>query len=244
MIKRKLRKLYPDFNYKHLNHFLSSYVQNYYKSLQSKKNKPSRLLGYNGIKLLLTCHQRSKLLFLGTIDCINSTNLAVAFLSVRAHFETTGSVAYFFYYLRSFYNNNISYKELEEILFKLSLAGKTFPDKTRVPERPDPINVLTQIDKADKLFSELPNKNSFKTPFRDCYDFLSEFCHPNLLGLIIGSDIIRPGTIEFYAKPNVKKQDLGILLNYLSSSCTFFFYVYNKAFNLIKEHEEIPILSK
>jgi hypothetical protein len=180
-------------------------------------------------------------LYLGFIECINRKQLAIAFLAARAHFETTGLIAYFLKYLRKFYNKEISYKEIDDKLFKLSLGGKTFPEKNDRPDRPDAINVLTLIDEADNMFTEMGGQVK---PFRDCYDYLSEFCHPNYLGLTIGSELKGMDSIDFFNIPEFKEEDFGTMLNNMIMSCAFFFYLYDSCFTLIKNNEVMPILIK
>jgi hypothetical protein len=49
-------------------------------------------------------------------------------------------------------------------------------------------------------------------PFRSSYERLSEFCHPNTLGLTIASDIIKSGgakTVVYYKVPEFRKEDFG-----------------------------------
>jgi hypothetical protein len=47
------------------------------------------------------------------------------------------------------------------------------------------ISVMTQVDAVDKVFAE----PKMKGKFRDNYDWLSEFCHPNLFSRIaLGHD--------------------------------------------------------
>ncbi len=59
-------------------------------------------------------------------------------------------------------------KHLDEVLMKALMGAKNNPDM------PDPINILTMIDKVDK---EIPN-------FRAVYDNLSELSHPNWAGTL------------------------------------------------------------
>jgi len=84
-------------------------------------------------------------------------------------------------------------------------------------------------------------------PFRSSYERLSEFCHPNTLGLTIASDIIKSGgskTVVYYKVPEFRKEDFGTLINLMLMSCGFFFHVFDKCFSLLKENEEFPELIK
>lgn len=236
----------PSNGFKRLKKFRKDYKKRYFYMIINKRKRGDRLLGQNSIKFLLLSLQRSRLMFEALLDCLKHKQRAVAYLVVRAHFETTGLVSYFYKHLGRFYNNEIGYDEIDSILRGLTLAGKTFPDKKKQEERniPDAINVLTLIGAADKLFNSISKEK--KNIFRDCYDFLSEFCHPNWLGLTIGSDIVDWNKCIFAKKPTFKKRDLGILVHYLCISSVFFFTIYDKCFAIVKEREvkDMPELLK
>ena len=241
MINKEIREKYPSIGFDQLEKYMLSYQERYYTSSRASKKKPARLLGQNGVTFLLNSLQRSRYIFTGLIDCLNRTHVLLAFLAARAHFETTGSVAYFFRSLRKFYNGKISYEKVDNILYRLSLGGKTYPPKDTHPKRPDPINILTQVDAADKLFFEMGGDDK---SFRSCYDFFSEICHPNFLGIIMGSEIIEKNTVAYSEKLEFKEPDFGMLVNYMLASCGFFFHIYDECFSLVRENEQIPKLIK
>lgn len=218
------------------------YDERFFTRVNCIKEKPKRLLGHNGIIFLQNSLVRSNNLYLGFINCINNTNRSLSYFAVRAQFEVTGSIAYFLKNLQKFYSKQMSYEEIDGILYKLSLGCRVFPDKNLNSEFPLAISVLKLIDSADIVFKKYGDKNS--KPFRESYDFLSEFCHPNMFGLTIGSEIIEEGIIEFYKKPYLNNSDYGVLLNLNLMSIDYFFHLYDKSFNLIKENEDIPYLEK
>jgi len=239
-IKDEYLKFGKDFNI--LENLQKKYNKRFFTKINCIKGKPKRLLGHNGIIFLQNSLTRSNNLYLGFINCINNTNRSLSFFAVRAQFEVTGSIAYFLKYLQKFYSKQIDYEEIDNILFKLSLGGRVFPDKNLRPEFPQAINILTLIDSADSAFKEYDNKDS--KPFRESYDFLSEFCHPNMLGLTVGSEIIERGVIKFCKMPSLNEGDYGVLLNLSIMSIEYFFHLYDKCFNLIKENEDIPYLER
>lgn len=49
---------------------------------------------------------------------------------------------------------------------------------------------------------------------------------------------------KFYKKPYLNNSDYGVLLNLNLMSIDYFFHLYDKSFNLIKENEDIPYLEK
>jgi len=80
--------------------------------------------------------------------------------------------------------------------------------------------------------------------FRNCYDFFSEICHPNFLGITMGSEIVEKNTVVYSEKLEFKETDFGMLVNYMLAGCGFFFHIYDKCFSLIRENEQIPKLIK
>lgn len=82
-----------------------------------------------------------------------------------------------------------------------------------------------------------------KTPNRDAYDFLSELCHPNYLGLntarkINGFEVsfdiekyLDPGTIDDFS-------------THIRPSIYLLLQLFDECFDLIKANETMPILEK
>jgi hypothetical protein len=242
MFSKEVKEKYRSFRFDELEKYGLAYETRYYSRVIPRKRERSELMGHKGVIFLLQSLQRSKCIFDGFVDCVNLTHIVLAYLAARVHFETTGSIAYLLWHLRRFYKGEIAYREIENVLSRLALGAKTFPDKDTLPEQPEPINVLTQIDFADKLFKDANGKNL--KIFRQCYDFLSEFCHPNMLGLMVGSDVTENRNLILYEKHRFREEDFGTLINHMLISCNSFFYAYDKSFSLLKDHELMPDLVK
>ncbi len=250
MIKEEIRKKYPSIKFHELEKYKTYYYDRYHSRLEPilhrNENVESLHLGFNGIKFLLLSLQRSRLLFDGFSNALNTNQIPVAFLAVRAHYESTGSVSYFLLNLRRYYSREITFNKIDDILFRLSVGSRDFPERDINRDSivwPDAINVLTQIEKADNLFTEMSQTNV--EPFIDSYNLLSEFCHPNLLGLTIGSHVDgKKGIVVFDKEPIYEEHDYGLLINKFIISCNFFFIVYDRCFSLIKENEVMPELLK
>jgi hypothetical protein len=250
MINEKIKEKYPSIKFQELEKYKSYYDDKYYSRLEPKlrqnENVESLHLGMNGIKFLLLSLQRSRLLFDGFINALNSSEIPVAFLAVRAHYETTGSVSYFLINLHRYYANECTFEKIDDILRKLSLGSRDFPERDNNRDSivwPDAINVLTQIEKADYLFGEW--SKSDVEPFSNSYNLLSEFCHPNLGGLTLESYIEKgKGDVVFEKEPIYEEHDYRLLVSKILVSCGFFFIVYDNCFLLIKENEVMPILIK
>lgn len=241
-LKRKIKAIYPSFDVGRVDEIHKDYKSRFFKKLISQRAKPTRLLGQNGVWFLLRSLYRSNSMFNGLSSSILSRNRGLAFFSVRAHFETTGAVSYFYNSLCKFYEEKLSYEELDMILKRLVVGGKTFSDDDSGINLPEPFNVLKLIDEADKLFSKMAKEKH--QVFRDQYNFLSEFCHPNCLALTLNDEMPKLGTVLFHKKPDFKSADFSQLLHTFCASCTLFFPIYDKCFSIIQKKEEIPHLIK
>jgi hypothetical protein len=153
--------------------------------------------------------------------------------------ETTGSVAFFLKKLRQFYDGNLSSEDIDETLLRLLLGRRVYPeDHNEI--KPNPINVLTLIDAVDYIVSKLPGAYRFHG-FRDAYEWLSEFCHPNCFGHTIGVEMSFPSA-NFQAKPQFQEHDAKQINNYMVLSCELFFHCYDEYFSLIEKKEKVPNL--
>ena len=246
VFKRKIERNISSKDLKELKCLMAKYEDRYFGRFVCLAERPKSTLGQNGLKFLLSSLQRSRFLFTGLTDSLNQSNLALGFLAVRAHFETTGSVTYFVTHLQKFYSGKINYVEMDNVLQRLSLGGKNFPaDKKSNSRWVDAINVLTLIDEADRVFNNMAGKK--EDIFRKSYDFLSEFCHPNLFGLTIYDEILNskaPPWVIFHRLYSLKKRDVITLISKLFISCHFFFPVYDKCLSLLKNNEKMPVLYK
>jgi cation transport protein ChaC len=101
----------------------------------------------------------------GALENLEKENLCVAVILIRAAVETTAGL----WYLRAKLDDavtNQSKGDIDDYLMKLLMGSKT------VPELPQAINVLTFVDRVNKDIEG----------FREQYDNLSEFAHPNWAG--------------------------------------------------------------
>jgi hypothetical protein len=153
---------------------------------------------------------------------------------VRAHFETTGAVAYFLRELTKFKNNEYDNQQLYHSVRAMTLGmreiSKAFPAPERVPRIP---SVLTYIDEVDKF---IKRNSSTKMPlFRTDYEFLSEFCHPNAFAFILSGrgDSLRKGRSG--PSNTLTPKDLHTLLVFQFHTSYHFIVLYDQVWELIKE---------
>jgi len=228
-IQRAIKETFPKLSWEDFERYSSEYESRHYRMMTYKNVDGRERLAQNCLNFLLRTLLRSRLLYLDIVTEINESQMIAAFLSTRAHFESTGSIGYFSKYFRAYLKKDSRLEGLDKILRSLSLGGKTFPPKEKEPNRPDTVNVLTQIDAADQIFHEISKGEKIK-PFRDIYDFLSEFCHPNWAGLSFGIKLGESGVVEFLEDSNWEEGDLFQIVNGVCISTRFFMFLYDTAF--------------
>lgn len=161
-----------------------------------------KLFGYNAFRFIQLLLYRSKSLIEGSIHALNNNSSLSSIISVRAHFETTGSIAYLMKKLSSYYHGNIDFEKLDKELLRLSLGSTTI--NVSEVEVPKPIQVLNLIDATDEFIKK--NRPKDEKPhdkmFRDLYEDLCDFCHPNFQGITSGQDIIDDGRAVIFHKTN------------------------------------------
>jgi|GEM_PF-2763442 hypothetical protein len=214
-----------------------------YKTSLSKElidcTEIKKLFGYNAIRFIQLLLYRSKSLIEGSIHALNNNSSLSSIISVRAHFETTGSIAYLLKRLSSYYRGNIDFEKLDEDLFRLSLGSTTINN----PEVPKPIQVLNLIDATDEFLKKnlLKDKAPHDKIFREFYEDLCDFCHPNFQGIQSGSDIIHEEKAIIFHKTNRISNSDFTLFSYLNISAELFIYFYKEVLKLLMEKEIMPI---
>ena len=183
---------------------------------------------------------RSKSLLEGSIAALNNKSILTCLLSVRAHFETTGSIGFLLKRLNSYYEGNIDFNRIDDDLLRLTLGATTI----EIPDVPKPINVLDMIDAIDHLMNKLifggnpPDKKMFRT----FYEELCDFCHPNFQGTTSGADIIHEEKAVVYLKSDyIDDRDL-IFFFHIAMSSRSFLHFYATTRNLLEEKETMPII--
>ncbi|GED55464.1 hypothetical protein EDM54_23835 [Brevibacillus borstelensis] len=202
-------------------------------------SKPVRLIGQNGVHYLQLSLSRSHSLIKGAILALNNKNPLLAILAVRAHFETTGGVSYLLKKLDSFYKQRISEELLNQSLKRLHFGVK-LPEFSPL-NPPDPINVMSLIDSVDEMITKMPQNNG-TIDFRRCYDNLSEFSHPNNLGMTMDVHFNKIGITRFYFSSQLPKSEFDMINYHLVITSGLFIHAYDECLKLLVNNEELPIL--
>ncbi|KHD89031.1 MAG: hypothetical protein OM95_06140 [Bdellovibrio sp. ArHS] len=210
------------------------------KKLILPDEKPARLLGVNGTIYLLRILDRFRDLLIACISAYEHKRVLSLYIEVRAHFETTASLMYFYGKLCEFYDNAIDLNQMEEATNRISSGSKLKPDWNSELPVLDPVNVLTTIKHADRILREA---GSTVDMFAGSYNFISELAHPNHFGLIYKSEVsIEEGTITFLTDEDAfQKHSKGAIYKLLISVNVFMQW-YQHAFSLLKKNETMPLL--
>lgn len=185
---------------------------------------------------LVNIHNRARLLLWGTIEAIRASNFLAAVLCARGHYECTGSVAFCLRLLGRLYEAKISSEEASTEMKRLLAGHRSLPWDVPGEYNVRPLQVMDGIDLVDKLVKrELPGKVAV---FRENYDFLSEFCHPNMLGIQLG----RPsdGMEHYYSArtPCLSDREIGLVITYSNLAHIYYLYLYERIWTLLRENEK------
>lgn len=214
----------------------------------SPESEPRNRLAANGIHFLLASLGRAKSLYEETVMAINEGKSLAPILTTRAHFEVTAAIGYFERKLSLFYSGQLPFEELDDILKRLLLGARKYVGTSERPAgMPQPINALTMIDEIDKWWKTLQEgENDFpKAPFRETYEVLSEWCHPNWAALSMHSELPEPpdGSITFPKNPRFEETMLGILTANLSLTIYIGLNRFDVAWkNLFEQEKRYPFL--
>ncbi|AEY65764.1 hypothetical protein [Clostridium sp. BNL1100] len=212
----------------------SEYSSRFIYKMYPMPENTENLLGRNSMHYIQMALCRSRLLAEGVLTSLNTKNGLLAMLSVRAHLEVTGALAFFLKKLHNYYNNIITYQILNEALQRLILGTKT---KELSENAPAPVNVMTLIDAADEYLGK--TRNSGIKEFRKNYNYLSEYCHPDFFGITMQSRIDSTGIATYSFFNHIKEQDFTFLNSLLLSLSTFFL-LYDSILELLRENEKLP----
>ncbi len=204
----------------------------YFKSIHPIQDKENFEIGRSSLILLQSNCYRSKMLAKSYIQGLNNENPFTTALSSRAHYETTGVLAFLLKKYRQYLKSDITRNQLETILKSL-LWGVM--DKWDFPEdTPDPINALKLIDAID-YFMKIKYQKKEKN-FRGAYEFLSEICHPNSYGNLLAINIKKSKFRDELETYDAFSYNIGSFFQ----SFNAYRDIYLELLDEILKHEDIP----
>ena len=218
--------------YKDFCTFKEIHESRYIYGFDSSKLPFENLIEQNTMLFIQLLLRRSYCTYQAIDNAIACKNFIQLVLSVRSHFELTGSIGYLSNNLKNYFNGKTSIEKMDNLLGSLNLGFKP-----KTVEHPyESINVITMIDTADRILNE--QIGSVKNILRDSYNWLSEFCHPNSLGLIFLVDKCNDRQVIF--KDNVFGEKEFKILGYALISFIWFFSFYDEIYDLIRNKKNMP----
>jgi hypothetical protein len=143
-------------------------------------------------------------------------------LLIRGHYEATALLGYFCNRLESLADGNIKFDD-----FKWNVADALMGAKHETfSEARPPLNVLTCIEKADK-YLDTHFFEEKKNIIQDCYDWLSEFAHPNFLSNKSAFALDKLNHRFILRHSNEFQESDFELLSYLSFSAGLFIFLFD-----------------
>lgn len=201
---------------------------------------PKILFGNNGILFIQLLLFRSKLLIEGSIITLNQFNITSSLVCIRAHYETTGKMAYYFKRLKSYYDGYIDSKTIVKDFTKLFTGSSSF----ELEEVPEPVQVMCLIDSVDHYLKKyhLPDDPE-DNKFRSLYNDLSDYCHPNFHSFGLGSEFDSKERANiFHFTGTMSGSHFQQTLSFLGMSSRLFIHIYDETANLLKKNEIMPII--
>ena len=245
-MKSKFKEFGEEKKFEEIKKIYTQHQDRFIKRLEPLSRRPTRLFGQNGLNYIQMALHRSKSLIEGVMFSFKNDNILIAVLSIRAHFEVTGGVAYLLKKLENYHKKNINEKQLDDALMRLTVGSRDTGlekyikslKKYGLEEIPMPINIMSMVDAADDLYKKYSKKD--KPIYRDSYDLLSEFCHPNDYGFQL-TKMLDNGTVIYYDSTVLDESHFGFL-NYFLITASSFITFYDKVYDLLEEKEELPII--
>jgi hypothetical protein len=202
---------------KHEERFLSEF-------LPSQDGDPALTVEEKALVLLYSALARARVLAWTMAHCINGHLSAGAYLALRAHYEMTALLAYVLRETRKWRGREITTELFESSLVRLILATRTpVRDGAPVPEYAKAVNVLTMLPTVDLIYGD----DRLRGKFKEAYEWLSEFCHPNMFSHEITGRHKEGRRLVFAQRPEFSVSDLSHLIGYANLGMTQFLDCYD-----------------
>lgn len=219
--------------------YIRQHEERWIDELHPLTETPSRLLGQNGLVILQRILGRSLSLTKAIDKSVKEKNIISLAIAIRAHFETVGILALLYKKFSDFYSSKCTFEELEEQLRKGFLGAKLKYENADF-QTPDPIHILTGLGKADSYFKSIGGEHKY---FRDGYDLLCEFTHPNFLGTAFCTNV-QDGFVHFLNQNDSYVKYKKSIMPQMHISQLAFFHVYDVFLQELSKNEQLPIIIK
>lgn len=121
-------------------------------------------------------HRAERLIYSAS-TMLEQHNIYGLSLLIRGHYECTSVLGYLCNRLHSFSAGTIDFDALIVNVADIAVGAK----HKQFAQARDPIGIMTCIDKADHFLEKVMFDGKKEGMIRDCYEWLSEFAHPNFL---------------------------------------------------------------
>jgi len=222
---------------KEFDEFVEAHKQLVSRTEESRKafpgenyGEPDRIKG-NALVYRQVLLHRSIYLFEGSASAAVNENAYSMVLNIRGHFETTASLGYLHRRLQSLKKDDISSETLDRDLCVQMLGVR----HESIPEAPDPKNILSLFEHADKSvnISVLDQTAKHRYILKDCYEYLCEFCHPNFHSNFVAIDLDK-SVPEFRFRHGQPMRDEEFkVIKYLFISAPIFVDLYDQIPDLL-----------
>lgn len=184
---------------------------------------------------------RAKYLFFAATEEDKQKNAYSCYVLVRAFFETAMTLGYLVINV----DKKTKTKDFEgifKIAHRIKQGGKYFPSDEFLEKvgakRVAPINVYDSIDAVDEDMRRISGNKRTPRMHREVYDtVLSEFGHPNFLGLNICSNLGEDGHLYINLDKAFDISYREDYLNALSWGAVIFFHHWDKLKDILQKHE-------
>lgn len=208
---------FDDLVRKHEERFVSEFVP-------SEDGDPALTVEEKALVLLYSAVARARVLAWTIAHCINEHLSAGAYLALRAHYEMTALLAYVLRETRKWRTGQISTESFEGTIVRLILATRTpTQNDAPVPEYAKAINVLTMLPAVDLIY----NDDRLHGKFKEAYEWLSEFCHPNMFSHEITGRRKEGRRLVFAQRPEFTETDLSHVIGYANLGLSQFLDCYD-----------------
>ena len=176
---------------------------------------------------------RALYLFEGSLNALSNENAYALVLCVRGHYEGTATLGYQHKRITSYIEEGITLDDFDQDVYRQILGSK----HETLPQAPDPKNIMTQLDYADRIVHRviLQSEGSHKKILRECYEFLSEFCHPNFHSYSLAFQVDKTTDSFVFRYDHPLKKEEFTLIGYLSISNVIFVQLFDSFGHCIEE---------
>ena len=184
-------------------------------------DEPRKHTGSNCQVLQQALLHRAERLLAGAGSMLLENNIYGLALIVRGHYEATAVLGYVCDRLKSLKAGNISFAD-----FALNIAYEVLGARhEQFAKAPNPPNILTCIEKADRYLDTRFKKKCGM--LRDCYNWLSDFAHPNFLSNCSAFTVDKLNCrFVFRHEGDIQESDFELMV-YLEMSAGLFIHLFD-----------------